>query len=143
MENASKALIIAGAILLSILLISLGIMVFTQAQDATKNSGMGQAQVSTFNNKFSKYEGKKIKGSEVNGMIQEVVASNGDEDNQNASRIITVMFGTAKVVEGTAVTNNTIQSNKTYTVSISEYDSNGYVKKIQITAANANDKANN
>ena len=142
MENASKALIIAGAILLSILLISLGIMIFNQAQDATKNSGMSQAQVSTFNNKFSKYEGKKIKGSEVNGMIQEVVASNGDEDNQNASRIITVMFGTAKVVEGTAVTNNTIQSNKTYTVSISEYDSNGYVKKIQITAANANDKAN-
>ena len=118
-------------------------MIFNQAQDATKNSGMSQAQVSTFNNKFSKYEGKKIKGSEVNGMIQEVVASNGDEDNQNASRIITVMFGTAKVVEGTAVTNNTIQSNKTYTVSISEYDSNGYVKKIQITAANANDKANN
>lgn len=143
MENASKALIIAGAILLSILLISLGIMILNQAQDATKNSGMSQAQVSTFNNKFSKYEGKKIKGSEVNGMIQEVVASNGDEDNQNASRIITVMFGTAKVVEGTAVTNNTIQSNKTYTVSISEYDSNGYVKKIQITAANANDKANN
>lgn len=143
MENASKALIIAGAILLSILLISLGIMIFNQAQDATKNSGMSQAQVSTFNNKFSKYEGKKIKGSEVNGMIQEVVASNGDEDNQNANRIITVMFGTAKVVDGTAVTNNTIQSNKTYTVSISEYDSNGYVKKIQITAANANDKANN
>ena len=39
MENASKALIIAGAILLAILLISLGIMVFTQAQDVTKNSG--------------------------------------------------------------------------------------------------------
>ena len=73
MENASKALIIAGAILLSILLISLGIMIFNQAQDATKNSGMSQAQVSTFNNKFSKYEGKKISGSEVRGLIQEMV----------------------------------------------------------------------
>ena len=31
MENASKALIIAGAILLAILLISLGIMIFNQA----------------------------------------------------------------------------------------------------------------
>ena len=64
MENASKALIIAGAILLSILLISLGIMIFNTAQDTTKNSGMTQAQVSAFNNKFSKYEGT-IKGSEV------------------------------------------------------------------------------
>lgn len=142
MENASKALIIAGAILLSILLISLGIMIFNQAQDATKNSGMSQAQVSTFNNKFSKYEGKKIKGSEVNGMIQEVVASNGDEDNQNASRIITVKFGTAKVVDGTTVTNNTIQSNKTYTVTISSYDTNGYVSGITIKSANANNEVN-
>ena len=32
MENASKALIIAGAILLAILLISLGIYIFSQAQ---------------------------------------------------------------------------------------------------------------
>lgn len=142
MENASKALIIAGAILLSILLISLGIMIFNQAQDATKNSGMSQAQVSTFNNKFSKYEGKKIKGSEVNGMIQEVVASNGDEDNQNASRIITVMLGTTEVVKGTTVKNNTIQSNKTYTVTISSYDTNGYVSGITITSANANSGAN-
>ena len=142
MENASKALIIAGAILLSILLISLGIMIFNQAQDATKNSGMSQAQVSTFNNKFSKYEGKKIKGSEVNGMIQEVVASNGDEDNQNASRIITVMLGTTEVVKGTTVKNNTIQSNKTYTLTISSYDTNGYVSGITITSANANSGAN-
>ena len=55
MENASKALIIAGAILLSILLISLGIMIFNTAQDTTKNSGMNQAQVASFNNKFTKY----------------------------------------------------------------------------------------
>ena len=79
MENASKALIIAGAILLSILLISLGIMIFNTAQDTTKNSGMTQAQVAAFNNKFSKYEGK-IKGSEVRSLIQEVVASNGDDN---------------------------------------------------------------
>ena len=36
MENASKALIIAGAILLAILLISLGIMIFNQAQQIFK-----------------------------------------------------------------------------------------------------------
>ena len=33
MENASKALIIAGAILLSILLISLGLIVYNQAKE--------------------------------------------------------------------------------------------------------------
>ena len=59
MENASKALIIAGAILLSILLISLGIMIFTQAQDVVTGSGMTEAQLSSFNQKFVKYEGTK------------------------------------------------------------------------------------
>ena len=38
MENASKALIIAGAILLAILLISLGIMIFNQAQDTVNKT---------------------------------------------------------------------------------------------------------
>ena len=53
MENASKALIIAGAILLSILLISLGIMIFNQAQTTVQDSGMSQAEISTFNSKFN------------------------------------------------------------------------------------------
>ena len=131
MENASKALIIAGAILLSILLISLGIMIFNQAQDATKNSGMSQAQVSTFNSKFSKYEGKKIKGSEVRGLLQEIIASNGDANNQNDSRLITVTGACS--VTGTAISNNLIQSNKTYEVKITGYNNDGYVSAISIT----------
>ena len=57
MENASKALIIAGAILLSILLISLGIMIFNQAQDSLDGNGMNQAKITTFNSQFTKYEG--------------------------------------------------------------------------------------
>ena len=52
MENASKALIIAGAILLAILLISLGIMIFNQASNTVSNSGMTEAEVTSFNNKF-------------------------------------------------------------------------------------------
>lgn len=130
MENASKALIIAGAILLSILLISLGIMVFTQAQDATKNSGMGQAQVSTFNSKFSKYEGKKIKGSEVRGLIQEIIASNGDENNQNAKPERTI-----SVTGAITDTNNTtnIKASKSYEISLTQYNTEGYVTQITIT----------
>lgn len=130
MENASKALIIAGAILLSILLISLGIMIFNQAQDATKNSGMSQAQVSTFNNKFSKYEGKKIKGSEVRGLIQEIIASNGDENNQNATPARTI-----SVAGAITDTNNTtkIKASKSYEISLTKYNNEGYVTEITIT----------
>lgn len=79
MENASKALIIAGAILLAILLISLGIMVFGQAQDTVTNSGMNDAAKTAFNNRLLKYEGTKRKGSEVKALINEINVMNADE----------------------------------------------------------------
>ena len=47
MENASKALIIAGAILISILLISVGIMVMNSTDEVT--GGMQQQMDSTSN----------------------------------------------------------------------------------------------
>ena len=131
MENASKALIIAGAILLSILLISLGIMIFNTAQDTTKNSGMTQAQVSAFNNKFSKYEGT-IKGSEVRSLIQEVVASNGDDNNKNASRQITINKDSKAIVSGTTADSSGILTTKSYTVKITEYNDDGTIKTIEI-----------
>lgn len=131
MENASKALIIAGAILLSILLISLGIMIFNTAQDTTKNSGMTQAQVSAFNNKFSKYEGI-IKGSEVRSLIQEVVASNGDDNNKNASRQITINKDSKAIVSGTTADSSSILTTKSYTVKITEYNADGTIKTMEI-----------
>lgn len=131
MENASKALIIAGAILLSILLISLGIMIFNTAQDTTKNSGMTQAQVSAFNNKFSKYEGT-IKGSEVRSLIQEVVASNGDDNNKNASRQITINKDSKAIVSGTTADSSGILTTKSYTVKITEYNNDGTIKIMEI-----------
>ena len=131
MENASKALIIAGAISLSILLISLGIMIFNTAQDTTKNSGMTQAQVSAFNNKFSKYEGT-IKGSEVRSLIQEVVASNGDDNNKNASRQITINKDSKAIVSGTTADSSGILTTKSYTVKITEYNDDGTIKTMEI-----------
>ena len=131
MENASKALIIAGAILLSILLISLGIMIFNTAQDTTKNSGMTQAQVAAFNNKFSKYEGT-IKGSEVRSLIQEVVASNGDDNNKNASRQITINKDSKAIVSGTTADSSSILTTKSYTVKITEYNDDGTIKTMEI-----------
>ncbi len=82
MENASKALIIAGAILLAILLISLGIMIFSQAQDTVSNSGMSDADRQSFNNRFLKYEGKQ-KGTVVKALLNEVIASNADANNSD------------------------------------------------------------
>ena len=90
MENASKALIIAGAILLAILLITLGIYIFQQAQSTVNNSGMSQAEVQSFNSQFTKYEGESVKGSVVKSLIQEVIVNNAQDES--GERQITVSF---------------------------------------------------
>lgn len=128
MENASKALIIAGAILLAILLISLGIMIFNQAQDTINNSGMTQAELTAFNQKFTKYEGDQ-KGSVVRSLVQEVIASNSDDNNSDANRLISVTIG-GKKLEGDNIVTSGIINTQTYNVKM-EY-TNGRVSNINI-----------
>ena len=132
MENASKALIIAGAILLAILLISLGIMIFTQAQDVVSGSGMTEAQISAFNDKFLKYEGKR-KGTMVKSLIQEVLATNaGTDENDGISVKISTAgsnspYATATLTPATSK----IINNNTYTVTLI-YGSSNRVSEINI-----------
>ena len=126
MENASKALIIAGAILLSILLISLGIMIFSQAQDTVNNSGMSKAEIESFNSQFLKYEGTR-KGSVVKSMVNEVIASNADENHQNNDAIVTV-----NGEEKDKITTSGISTAKTYDISV-EYGTNGRISNIKYT----------
>lgn len=135
MENASKALIIAGAILLAILLITLGIYIFQQAQSTVNNSGMSQAEIQTFNSQFTKYEGEKIKGSSVKSLIQEVNVNNSqDESNEHQ---ITVTGVTAAASGSEAGYNqyltSGIKNTKTYSVKITKYETNGRIKTIAVS----------
>ena len=77
MENASKALIIAGAILLSILLISLGIMVYNQAKDTVGNANLDQETTQTANEKITQYAGIGVSASQANALVTAVNANNG------------------------------------------------------------------
>ena len=127
MENAAKALIIAGAILLSILLISLGIMVFTQAQDSIQNGGMSKAQITTFNSTFTKYEGKLKNGSDVKALIAEINASNASDAAEQNGRSITIKL------DGNPITNTSkISSVKKYDVTFITDANTGYVNEADI-----------
>lgn len=142
MENASKALIIAGAILLAILLISLGIMIFSQAQDTVNNSGMSQAEISAFNSQFIKYEREKVKGSEIKSLINEAISSNSDANHQSSAALVAVSITNGSTSEDLiTVSGNTTTTkagatskavaNTLYKVSL-DYK-NGRVSKITIT----------
>ena len=90
MENASKALIIAGAILLSILIISLGIMVYNNSKNTVGSANLSQQEIATFNSQWESYVGGNKTASEVSTMISAVIASNAAEQNTGAGRLIEV-----------------------------------------------------
>lgn len=81
MENATKALMIAAAVLVVMLIIALGIGVFSTASEQVDNAGnLSEYQIQQFNDKFRKYEGTKS-GSEVNAMINTVFNHNNSQDD--------------------------------------------------------------
>ncbi len=63
MENASKALIIAGAILLAILIIGLGVFIYNQAANTVNDTGMDQLAVRQFNAQFEPYIMERASGA--------------------------------------------------------------------------------
>ncbi len=77
MENASKALLIAGAILICIVLISVGMMIVSSATDVVDSSTdttKSQA-VQAFNSTFNNYQGNQ-KGSAIKTLLETISTSN-------------------------------------------------------------------
>ena len=89
MENASKALIIAGAILLAILIISLGIMIYNQASGVVNNNSMSEVDISSFNTRFTQYQGENIRGAQVNSLLEQI-RNNNVTYQDDSSRQVTV-----------------------------------------------------
>ena len=82
MENASKALIIAGAILLAILIISLGILIYNQAAGIVNSNSMSDVEITQFNAQFTQYQGKQS-GTTVRALLQEVLSNNMTQDDDD------------------------------------------------------------
>ena len=134
MENASKALVIAGAILISILLISIGVMVINsiygvirQGEDTTSDMA-----AQTFNSQYTSFIGTQ-NGSNVRSLLNKVISNNSKDDSRKAHEI-TVEFGGSSSKEVSQLRNCAAQVStiKSYTVEIPGY-TNGYVSTIKIT----------
>ncbi len=90
MENASKALIIAGAILVSILIISVGVMIFGQAKESIDSQKLDDVTLQSFNSPYESYEGTTVRGSDVKQLIKTV--SNHNRAETDDSRKIRVLL---------------------------------------------------
>lgn len=114
MENASKALIIAGAILLSILIIALGMGVYNQAKNGMGNADLSGTEVNAHNSKFEAYEGR-MKGTEVSALITTIKSNNRDYSDR---QIMLWYANEIKKDTGTVKTNiDTFKKDGTYEIS--------------------------
>ncbi len=94
MENASKALIIAGAILLSILIIGLGMYIYTQASSAMNGANLDPQKVSAYNSEFESYEGIKS-GTELRALLDLVRSHNNANANDETLKITVIKEASA------------------------------------------------
>lgn len=143
MENASKALIIAGAILLSILLISLGLVVYNQASDQIGNANLDQQQIEAFNSKFTPYQGANVSAAQVNALRQLVISVNGSEKSNGTYQYVEMTYdgsewvsidsgnrGEESATTQVAATSGAVRG-KTYTVTLTN-DSTGLVSVVAV-----------
>ena len=77
MENATKALIIAGAILISIVIISLGIMVVNNARNQVGSSNLDKQTMDSFNSEWEGYVGQNKTSSDVRSLCSAAITKYG------------------------------------------------------------------
>ena len=140
MENASKALIIAGAILLSIAIIGIGMYIYTTAQQTIQSANMSQQEITAYNSEFIKYEGTQ-NGSNVKALLQTVRTHNAVNKDDKSKQIVVNKGGTSSGnVDDTADGSNSqsIASDISSTTAGTQYDvtfdysSTGLIKRINI-----------
>lgn len=136
MENASKALIIAGSILITIIVISLGIMVFRNMAGSVQNeANLDKQKIQAFNSKIQPYIGDGISASQVNNLIN--LARSIDQkaiQNEDTIQVVTIKKSSGELVVGIVnnkVETNRVETGKYYNVS-GEYV-NGLLSNITIS----------
>lgn len=128
MENASKAILLSGAVLIAVILISLGVYVISSQKgtiDQSKKSA-DAVTTSTYNSTFLKYLGKR-KGSEIKQLKIDVNTSNAKHKDDGREEV--------ELIELSGCDLNDIKPYHTYTVSEGDdtYDDEGYVKKLYVS----------
>lgn len=102
MENASKALIIAGSVLVALIIIGALVLMFSNltAYQQTNTQTTREAQITEFNNQYEAYDRDNVRGSELYSLLNKVIdynrrqstegtgwADQGDEVNFQAMEV--------------------------------------------------------
>lgn len=127
MENASKALLIAGSVLIVLLLIGVGMLIYSRATGVidTAASTMNSQEIQAFNSQFTPFEGTQ-KGSSIRSLISKVIASNATYTDAR-----TVKVNGKYSAQDLSNISKDINTLKSYTVTFTNYN-NGTVTEITV-----------
>ncbi|MBR6253574.1 MAG: hypothetical protein IKR04_07065 [Clostridia bacterium] len=155
MDNASKALVMAGAILIAVMLISFGVLIFNQ-MTGTGNQIVNQfdtMSLAGYNKTYSDYAGANKSAADVRALLQRVRAHNNNIDertNYGSIQVNSNSFGatgginalpSVTVSNGQAIRNNandtvfsegTIRDSKYYYIAVTEYNQLGAVSRVTV-----------
>lgn len=128
MENATKALLIAAAILIAILIISLALVVYNMASETMNGLNLSEAEILSFNDKFLQYEGTSVTGSQVNAMLRTVDSNNIVNQDTNSGKHVNVYKGDTGTEAFTSA-----DTGKRYTVKCEKNANSGLINIIRVT----------
>ena len=141
MENASKALIIAGSILVSIVIITLGVMIVNNVTGLVRQqSDMSGQEVQAFNSKFDSYEGI-ISGSSARALYTLIRSHNNANVNEPTLQVTLTINGTefdennsTQAASETAVTmpKNELKTGNTYNCTFATDPNSGRITAINL-----------
>lgn len=100
MENASKALLIAGGVLIAMIIASFGVYLYGVYHEHAENvmNRLTESQITEFNAKFTAFEGRKLTTNEVIS-IMNLVRENNSNTNQDNYKITINVSGWGWQVE--------------------------------------------
>ena len=136
MENATKALLIAAAVLVAILIISLGLVVYNMAAETVNNnSSLSAQEIQAFNDQFTQYEGDNVRGTRVNSLLKTALNNNITQQQEgNEGKIVKIEAKSCTVsINLTDKTMVKADSSKMYKVVVKLDGPGGLVKTIEIT----------
>lgn len=120
MENASKALIMAGEILIGILVISLLVYGYTNIRSLNKEEqgGIKAEQLAAFNKEYESYNRKLIRGVDVISVINKVIDNNQKYEYDDYTINIQFKMAEAMVFKKDGKTSSTVtfDTNKIYNI---------------------------
>lgn len=137
MENASKALIIAGAILIALLIISLGIFMFNKMGGSAKDAAnMDEQEIANFNSKITPYVGKNVSGSQVNALIQYIISVNTSAANAgDKTKSVTISFPVTTSSGGSGTNTISVGNGAGGQLTVT-YANTAYPKRVNTGASN-------